>query len=315
MRYYYLLAISIGLLCLSNLPAYADCVSPPGKPLDSYYNPDLQRFVTCQDTEWVLAAPTGAALATKDNRAASWWAAAFPKEHSVGALQIKNEAQKALKEIKLPLSDDFNKTVDAVRQFVNQNTEHNIDGEFYSYWSDIPELLRRMTVAANDPKAPKPHTECSTRTALMYHILRELNIRSRPVVIYADGIDNANHTYLSVYNDMTQHWQIQDADYNVFWIKKNTKERASTFDLLYNPVEKNFVPCTAEGDCGYKNSIQSIISYFSLVAVLDIEKDDYTTQVNLDRVNADHIKLFMKAQQPYCELFSNGCKVGMESAN
>lgn len=183
-----------------------------------------------------------------------------------------------------------------------------MDEEFYSYWHDIPQLMQRMSKNATNIQNPKPHMECTTRTAVMYHLLRAFNIRSRPIVLYSDDeYENKSHTYLSVYNPDTNKWHAQDPDYNVFWLNRNTNERASTRDLLFNPVRKTFVPCHNSEDCGYDSEIDPVVPYFSLAVKLDIDKNDYKMEVNPDRFSPDNLTWFVRHKQPYCEMFTHGC--------
>lgn len=301
----------VSLLFLSATPALAECSYPAGETADTFYDAQKSMFLKCNGTDWAPITTAGAAKATPQiDIVTSWWTSAFPKKTYPQHANIEQEAKKIQNLLNISAEADFNQTVDTVRHFIHKNSEHNMDEEFYSYWHDIPQLIQKIAAASLTPGAAKPHMECSTRVAVMYHILKSMNIDSRPVVIYPDGNGDLSHTYLSVRNPQTDQWHIQDPDYDVFWVFKDTKERASTKDLLFRPIRKTFVPCTDNAQCGYNNEIEKIIPYFGLVARLDIGADDYDTQVNLDRFGVEKLSWFMRTPQPYCDLFSKGCTLG-----
>jgi hypothetical protein len=139
-------------------------------------------------------------------------------------------------------------------------------------------------------------------------MLQRMNVRERVDVIYND--DDADHTFLEVFNPETAAWEIEDADFDVFWVFRSTGRRASLEDLLSYPVRETFMPCRSENDCGYTSHLESIVPYFALGRPLDIQEDDDSILINTARYSI--LRLFQTYNNPlpevYCVLFSGGCR-------
>jgi len=102
-----------------------------------------------------------------------------------------------------------------------------------------------------DPSLERPELTCGSRTLALTMLLNRLNIPNRLVMIFSDYFSMVrSHTFLEVFNQETQRWEIQDPDKNLFYRHVNTSERASTIELVWGEV-KDFVPCSSESVCGW----------------------------------------------------------------
>lgn len=236
----------------------------------------------------------------------SWWSVAFPPSREAQEPIRKSAAQLAAM-VPLDESASFHEKVDAVRQFIQLNSVHKIDDEFYSYWGKMPLLMQLILFNASGSINDKPHMECSTRAAVMYHILRAMNIRARPVVAYNGDDITDSHAFLEVYNPEIDEWEIQDPDKNVFWKFKDNGTRAATEDLISKPLEKTFLPCRSEQDCGYpETSKESLTRFFALASIIDFDAGNNPLLANPARLDMDHPFLEKENPMAYCTLFEKG---------
>lgn len=229
--------------------------------------------------------------------AASWWTAAFPPEPA--------QKQKFVDHAKniLPL---LGLAPDATRLFVQNNSIHKIDKEFYSYWGNIPLLMQMLMFNASGSIQDKPHMECSSRTAVLYYLLRAMDIRARAIVAYDRDKIKRTHTFLEIYNPDTKTWEIQDPDINVYWAYKDTDQRAGIEDLLSLPVADNFVTCNNKGPCAYTDRKDYLISYMNMAALIDFDAGYNPVVLSPKRFDIDHEFLQKENPMMYCTLFPKG---------
>ena len=110
----------------------------------------------------------------------------------------KNE--QALKEIILSeFSLPQTEQVKAIRNWVNTNSSHNIDGEHDQYAFQIDKVLEKLVHYHTTRNSP-PHLSCGPRRYAMKKILKLVGVRSRVIDIFQvlDGVVNP-HTLLEVY--------------------------------------------------------------------------------------------------------------------
>ncbi len=246
------------------------------------------------------------ALNSTTSHAASWWSAAFPSD-PVAAEKFTNDAALLIPLLQLKPDATFHEKVDAARLLIQNNSIHKIDKEFYSYWGNIPLLTQMILFNASGSIDKKPHMECASRTAILYHLLKAMKIRARPVVVYTAKDVQDSHTFLEVYNPQTSKWEIQDADKNMYWIFKGTEQRASTEDLLSAPMKENFLPCNNDGACAYNPANENrLISLFALASLIDFEADYNPLLVNPDRFDMTDPFLTKVNPMAYCTLFTAG---------
>ena len=73
----------------------------------------------------------------------------------------------------------------------------------------------------------------------MIYILDALGIRSRMVNVFTSDFDVLrSHTFLEAYNPDSGHWEIQDPDYDVYYVYKANAARVSTSQILLDPLDQ-----------------------------------------------------------------------------
>ena len=211
------------------------------------------------------------------------------------------------------ITDDlaFDEKADRVRTFVNGNSIHEIDDEFYSYWHDLPQVIERL-LAFSEGSGPPPHLECSSRTELMEAVFQRLGYDTRSVVLYEPAEGFPSRTFLEVQNPETGAWQMQDADFGVFWRDAATLVRASIYDLIAAPMGA-VEPCNEMG-CGWTikspegKKLTRIETYVGLASVLDREDHFRPLLVNELRFDLDAPQLVDDDPLTYCEYVEKNCR-------
>jgi len=128
--------------------------------------------------------------------------------------------------------------IDFVREFIYQNSQHGLDAESAKYRLELPATLSMLWNFSQTHQNP-PLLECSSRTIAMIYILDALGIRSRMVNVFTSDFDTLrSHTFLEAYNPDTGHWEINDPDYDIYYVYKNTTARLSTSQILLAPLDQ-----------------------------------------------------------------------------
>jgi hypothetical protein len=238
--------------------------------------------------------------------AKSWWVAAFPPPGSAQAQIIRAQAM-ALRPL-VPVADNapVAEKADAARRFINGHTLHKIDDQFYAHWADMPYLLDRVRNHAR-PRVPyraePPHTECATRSALLYHLLAAMGVRTRAVVVYPNADDDRSHTFLEIFDPADSSWHVQDPDMNAHW-EDHDGARADTRRLVGEGIlHDDFMPCTGDGPCGWFARIEKVVDYFALAAIIDPAADHVRLIVNPQRYDRGRLFAFAQEGQQYCALY------------
>jgi len=125
--------------------------------------------------------------------------------------------------------------IDAVRVFVYNSSLHaepmDNDG-----WKTILMLKKMISFNKNETNA-RPHLTCGPRAKCMQYILSLLNIKSYLVQIYSDnGSSFLSHTFLNAYNQDTSRFEVQDPDYNLFYVDIKSKKRLQVQDLIFSDL-------------------------------------------------------------------------------
>lgn len=122
--------------------------------------------------------------------------------------------------------------IDFVREFVFNNSIHQIDEEYVSHNATALEMLYAHSLSGANP----PHMDCSSRTSAMIEILESLEIRTRIVHVFSDNFypqqGFQSHTFIEVYNADHRAWEVQDPDYNVYYLNPQDVARLSAAQLL-----------------------------------------------------------------------------------
>lgn len=90
----------------------------------------------------------------------------------------------------LDLADlpDFHRRIDKVRTFINDNSEHEIDDEFFANRKNRASFAAGVLDHAKGLSADPVNMECSTRSNLMRDILHALGHQTRKLRTYLDII-------------------------------------------------------------------------------------------------------------------------------
>ena len=239
----------------------------------------------------------------------SWWSAVFPRDQDEEKI-ITEKTDLLIRLLDLSARMPFDQKINFIRFFINKNSIHKIDDEFYSYWHDMTETMSRIGAHVLTAAAPSPHMECSSRSVVMYRILDRLNIRARIVVLRAAENVMDSHTMVEVLNPETRRWEIQDPDNNIYWIfNDGSGRRADAEDMLTYPMPAGFLPCRDDDDCGYTDNERAMPRLFAYANLLDIQKNDNILLVSKTRFGLDHPFLLRSHDTlSYCTLFGDKCR-------
>ena len=153
--------------------------------------------------------------------------------------------------------------VDGVRRWVSSNSIHKIDEVYYSYGGDIALVLNKLLARATD-KGEMPHLACNASANALMEILQAQGYETRRTFLFYDGEPSLkSHTFLEVRNPEKDRWEIQDPDYDIYYVERSSGDRVGTAQLLNEPLE-NFTPCKAPGDCGWHHA-ERLKLYFGAV--------------------------------------------------
>jgi len=127
--------------------------------------------------------------------------------------------------------------IDYVREFIYQNSQHGLDAESAKYRLELSVTLQMLWNFSQTHQNP-PLLECSSRTVAMLDILESLGIRGRMVNVFTSDFDSLrSHTFLEAYNPDSGHWEIQDPDYDIYYVYKANAARVSTSQILLEPLD------------------------------------------------------------------------------
>ena len=128
------------------------------------------------------------------------------------------------------------KTIDSVRQFVYENSEHK-EPFHKKKWNSIL-MVKLMIARYKNRSNPPPHMTCGPRARSMAAILDTLGIKSYLVQVYTDNYDTfASHTFLDVYNSDTAKWEAHDPDYNLIYLDSDNN-RVDAKQLISTDLDK-----------------------------------------------------------------------------
>lgn len=210
-----------------------------------------------------------------------------------------------------PDGRDAQNFFDHLRIHINRHSAHNIDAEFHRYWGQ-PEMYARF-LAALEGQGPPPHMECSSRSGLMRGLLGAGGYATRGVAIYrrVDGRTWQSHSFLEVQNPANGRWEIQDPDYDVYWVERVSGERVGIRELLSGALD-SYEPCHDEG-CGWHIAsregiaVADLRSYFVLAAINDPARD--TRVLYASRARFDQPDML----EAYCAYRAKDCRQQVET--
>jgi len=180
--------------------------------------------------------------------------------------------------------------IDFVREWVNQNSIHLIDKEHDSYAFNNQKVLVKLWQTYAVDQAP-PHLSCGPRTMAMQSILNELGIQSRVISIFTDNYTQVrSHTFLEVFNQDTRNWEIQDPDFNLYYIDLRTQQRLATTDLLWGDLDM-LVPQSSTALGWEKNEVTHLkADYFEAMMYMSFQKNEKSViLINSERFDPQKI--------------------------
>ncbi len=235
------------------------------------------------------------------------------RDNAVYATQLAK-----IKEIsKIKKIDDFHQRTDTLRNYINKNSRHDGDEEFYASWRDKTKLAQNFLDYIEKRRITKPPMECATRSALMGAILDSEGYRVRALDVYAPREDNTlmSHALLDVYNPKTKAWETQDPEYNVYWKNVKTGKRAS---MIEGAIDKNIQPCNKNG-CGWNlhtsndNNTSKLKPFLTFVTAIDRTADERIT-FYAPKIDPKTVYDY-NGKGPYCSVLKKNCKDGFLESN
>jgi hypothetical protein len=142
--------------------------------------------------------------------------------------------------------------IDAIREYVRRNTSHGEITEPYDYEQTIQNIYLHSQGVTD-----KPTALCGNFANLMGQLLAEAGIPFQMVNAFSSYFTDCfqGHAFLQAYNEETGEWEVQDPDYNLFYIVKGTGARASAEELAFAAnIEQEIEPCRGQV-CGWNLSI------------------------------------------------------------
>lgn len=203
----------------------------------------------------------------------------------------------------------FTQKVARLRSFINDNSQHRQDSEFYATWRDQTYLAQRLVTGVNDQPENRVHLECSTRTALLTLALEAAGIGTRRIDIYdADGL--GSHTFLDVLNPETGAYETHDPDYDITWRDRATLRPVSIAETAteLDQVE----PCGRTG-CGWQVASREnfkaakLKDYFDFISVKE-ETRRYT--VYTPRAEPETVYEHDGKRGKFCDVLAENCQDG-----
>lgn len=136
---------------------------------------------------------------------------------------------------------------DAAREFLFANSV-DASGDWWATYADDPFYCAEQMykTAIGDPDAETVELLCGNMVDMFSGVCSELGIQKRNVWLYSDYSDTVlGHTYNEIFNEATQKWEIQDANYNIYFIDIRTGARAGVEDMMRATDIEFFVPHNA----------------------------------------------------------------------
>jgi hypothetical protein len=180
--------------------------------------------------------------------------------------------------------------IDFIRNWVYQNSIHLIDKEHDRYAFNTAKVLPMLWHTHLTGQAPA-HLSCGPRAAAMQAILKELGIPSQMIFIFTDNYAQVqSHTFLEVFNRETSKWELQDPDFNLYYVNLQTQARVATADLIWGDLDV-IVPRSPTAQGWAENNVEILKrDYFEAMMYVNDRKDAKSLiLVNLDRFQPEKV--------------------------
>lgn len=137
---------------------------------------------------------------------------------------------------------------DTARELLANNTTHS-DGEWWALHGNdnfyTAEQIYKTIIG--DPTAERAQLLCGNMVDVFSGVCAELGLQKRSVWTYSDSQGFfQGHTYLEIFNTTTNKWEIQDADYNVYYTDIRTGERVGVAEIMSADDVEYFIPHNAK---------------------------------------------------------------------
>ncbi len=201
---------------------------------------------------------------------------------------------------------------DAVRIFVNDHSQHNIDAEFRADWPYPYIMAEKVAAHAKAERAELAHMECSTRAGLVQAVLRRLGHSTRRIDVY-DAHNLESHSFLDVWNADAQRWETQDPAYDLTWRDKRTGARISVAEAA---IDLEAIEPCGRSACGWHVASRegfkasTLRNYFDFIVVRSPQAGLRYT-VFTARATPDKVYQYRDKIGRFCEVMKKNCRDGL----
>lgn len=181
---------------------------------------------------------------------------------------------------------------DVARELLATNTTHS-DGAWWAAHGNDPfyaaeQIYKTVT---GDPTAERAELLCGNIVDVFNGLCSELGLQKRTIWTYSDSQGFfQGHTYLEIFNTTTNKWEIQDADYNVYYTDVRTGERVGVNDMMNADDIENFIPHNASESGWIETGAESLrLANLYAAQVITTEHKLYTSNDSLSDTLLDSI--------------------------
>lgn len=221
------------------------------------------------------------------------------------ALLRQNMLIKIRKYIESQCFPSETKRIDFIRDWVYRNSIHKIDAEHDQYAYDTPRILSMLWRSCQTSE-DYPHLSCGPRAYAMKAILDDLRIPNRIIMIFPNNNFEINgHTFLEIFNRDTRNWELQDPDFDIFYIDTHNRKRLPGAGLIWGDLN-SIIPISPTKEGWEQNHVAHLKrDYFGAMMFMDFwNREKSVILINLDRFSADK---FFK-QDAVTSLYEFACR-------
>ncbi len=143
---------------------------------------------------------------------------------------------------------------DGLREFIFLHSrdaeDQGRDADGVANVKNIAWMTRLWAACLHDADCERPQLKCDHRALAMETLLLALGRQARLVHVF--GIPEqgpaADHSMVEVFNPDSLRWELQDPYYNVVYVDRATRRRASALEIVLVGYER-FEPCSGK-QCG-----------------------------------------------------------------
>ncbi|ENB9665934.1 hypothetical protein ABJB81_004317 [Pseudomonas putida] len=198
---------------------------------------------------------------------------------------------------------------DVARELLANNTIHS-DGDWWAAHANDPYYAAEhiYKTVIGDPTAEGVELLCGNMVNVFSGVCAELGLQKRTIWTYSDtqGFFQG-HTYIEIFNTTTNKWEIQDADYNVYYTDIRTGERIGVMDMMNADDVEYFIPHNAQAS-GWTETGAEALRQANLYAAQMITSEHklYTSTDSLSDTLLDSIANSLNGVFDYTVVSSEG---------